>query len=164
MVPLLRTYINDLDETSPRYSDERLEGALVAAARLVVQELTFDNDYAMSVPNVTIAPDPTDAATRDEAFIDLVTVKAACVLDRGAAGLAAGQAIMVQDGSSRVDLRDAFKANLSLLEKGWCAVYAEMAETYANGTYGSYGIAIMTPFRQWPRRERPYLTERNYRR
>jgi hypothetical protein len=147
LVPLVRVFVNDTDAT--RFTDDRLEESIVAAARVVQMELAFDRVYACDHENVTITPDPTAAATRDDDFITLVAAKTGCIVDRGSAALAAEQAILVKDGTSVVDLREAFKAKLSLLEKGWCAVYADLKSAYSSGPAGSLwlGRAVVTPFR-----------------
>ena len=150
MVAIVRTMVNDTSDT-PTYSDDRLEGALVVAARLVNMELDFPVDYKANASAGSITPDPTvtsATAARDENFINLVCVKAACVIDRGSAILAAGQAILVKDGTSLVDLRDTWKAKLGLLSKGWCAVYEQLkAEYAASQQEAAVGAAILAPFR-----------------
>lgn len=147
-IVLLRALINDSDATAYRYTDTRLTEALLVAAFQVNLEIDFLNDYVISLGNETITPDPTNINTKDDNFLNLIAVKAACIIDRGSAGTAADQAIMVQDGSSRIDLREAFKAKLSLLQKGWCAVYDNMKQEYITSQQGVIvGAAIMTPFR-----------------
>jgi hypothetical protein len=55
---------------------------------------------------------------------------------------------MVQDGASRVDLRDAFKAQMALLKDGWCKAYEKMRDDYVLGQQGvPVGAAILSPFR-----------------
>lgn len=145
MTLLLRAFVNDLDAT--KYTDDRLEQALVVGAKLVSNELSFSQHFVADVVGVTLTPDPT-VDPRDENFINLATVRTACIIDRGAASAAADQAIRVKDGASEVDLRDAFKAKLALLEKGWCAVYEEMRFQYVTNMQGpTVGAVIVSPFR-----------------
>lgn len=151
MTTILRTMVNDTS-TTPTYTDERLQGCIVVAARLVEMELDFSNVYSGDVVAVDITPDPTDSTsvppTRDENFINLTCCKAASIIDRGSAMAAASQAILVKDSASVIDLRDVFKAKLALLAKGWSAVYDDMAEEYANiQGAGTIGAVVMGPFR-----------------
>lgn len=144
---LLREYVNDTSAT-PRYSDDRLEQALVVGARLVLTELPFPTAFVADVVNITITPDPTATATRDDNFSNLAIAKTACIIDRGGASSAADQAIRVKDGASEVDLRAVFAAKQALLNKGWCAYYAEMKQEYQLSQQGTVvGAAIFTPFR-----------------
>lgn len=149
LTTITRRLLADTSAT-PKYSDDDLEETLVIAAQWVLTELRFPAGFRTSVSNLTITPDPTDDAgnTRDNNFVNLVCLKAACILDRGGAATAAAQAILVQDGTSRVDLRDAFKAQLQLIRQGWCAVYDAVKEDYQAGQRGGVlGAAILGPFR-----------------
>lgn len=146
MPEILRVMVNDLEDT-PTYSDEKLLRVLVVAAFQVLRELTFAQTYTVNIQNQTISPDPTASATLEESFVNLVTIKAACILDRGSAVTAASRAISVRDGGSAVDLRGVFGANLKLLEKGWCAVYEQEKLAYQAGQTRVAGAAVMTPFR-----------------
>lgn len=165
MTTIVRTMVNDTSTTAPTYTDDRVQGCIVVAARLVEMELDFRYVYKGDVIAVDITPDPTDSTsvppTRDENFINLACCKAASIIDRGSAMAAANQAIMVKDSTSVIDLRDAFKAKLSLLEKGWSAVYDDMKEEYVNAQgAGTVGAIVMGPFRVYSgyAEDRPYLT------
>lgn len=148
MVALLRTMVNDAGVVQT-YDDARLEKLIVVAARHVSMELRFVQPFQGFIKTVDIVPDPTADETRDEYYINLTCLQAACILDRGSAAQAAGQAIMIRDGSSQIDLREAFKAKLALLAKGWCAVYESVKDSYLVGQVGSVtmGLAVMSPFR-----------------
>jgi hypothetical protein len=135
-VALLRALIWDIDEAAYRYTDDQLETVVVAAARYVAGELDFPTDFSCDPVNVRITPDPSADATRDESFVNLAVLKAACLLDRGAASLAAGNAYSARDGGTALDLRDVFKARMALAEKGWCKAYKEAADDYAAGQSG----------------------------
>jgi hypothetical protein len=151
MVEILRALVNDLPSTT--YTDLTLQRMLAVAALQVTQELAnrFLLKYAgrpdPTAPNIT--PDPTDVNTgRDESFINLCCLKAACITDHGAAIVAARQGIMVKDGSSSIDLRGIAISKLKLLESGWCAVYEDTKLEFITGSSGNVaGAAIMTPFR-----------------
>lgn len=149
MVPMLRSIINDPAGTGV-YTDERLEETLITASRLVTMELSFPKVYLANQATLTITPDPTVGDDRDENFINLATVRAACVVAQGSALKAAAQSLLVKDGASTVDLREQYKAFIALLGKGWCAVYDTMKEQYVTGQSGlTTGAAIMTPFRMF---------------
>ena len=163
MIPILRTLV--ADTSGDGYVDATLKQTLAVAAYQVVQQLSFANEYVIRVSTQTISPDPTDDATKDDSFVNLVTQKAACIIDRGSAITAASQAIAVKDGSSAIDLRDVYKGKLSLLKQGWCAVYEDTKLEYQSGAYAIAGACVMTPFRTWvsgdcvPDRDRPFYPE-----
>jgi len=147
MVPFVRTLVNDPEETA-KFSDDRLQEAIVVGGRIVSMKAGFSQDFVCNRALVKITPDPTSSATRDENFINLVCVQAACIVDRGSAIKAAGQAIMVQDGASKVDLREQYKAWQAVLAKGWCAVYEEMMDEYVLSQVGDgIGMAIINHIR-----------------
>jgi hypothetical protein len=145
---LLRVLIDDLS-TPQSYTDKRLVQVLAVAAQLVTSELNFANNFKVDIQALTIEPSPVDRdSTRDENFINLVCIKAACLIDRGETRKSVSQGIAIRDGSSSIDLRGSMDGRLKLLEKGWCAVYDDTKLEYQasrNGTIA--GAAIMTPFR-----------------
>ncbi len=146
MTTILRTLVNDI--LSVTYTDDSLEQVLVVSGRYVSQELTFSQRFTCDVGNIDITPDPTDDATKDESFVNMTCLKAACMLDRGEAIIAARRAIAVVDGKSSVDLTGIAKAKLTLLEKGgYCSVYDDAKLDYQSGQSRIAGAAVMTPFR-----------------
>lgn len=145
-VEILRVLVDDT-ETPPKYTDAKLLRVLTVAAFQVLNELEFSQDFQVSLGNQTVTPDPTDDATRDDSLVNLVTLMAACVMNRGEAVAAAQRAIAVKDQGSAVDLRGVFGAKLQLLEKGWCAVYEDAKLQYQTGRERVAGAAVMTPFR-----------------
>lgn len=149
-VEILRVLANDLAET-PTYSDERLQRVILVAAKQVSDELTFSQTFVVDIMGCTITPDPTATATRDDSYMNLVCIKAACIIDRGSAAQAAGQAIAVKDGSSAIDLRDTVAGRLKLLDKSWCKVYQDTKEEFLYNTSGVAGAAVIGPFRKFAR-------------
>jgi hypothetical protein len=145
LTTILRVLVADTNSVT--YTDDTLEQTLVVAAFQVLQQLDFAQTYTVSIANVTIVPDPTVSPTKDDAFSNLVCLKAACITDRGAAITAANRAIAVRDGSSSIDLRTILEGKLKLLKQGWCAVYEEARTEYLTTQGGEAGAAIMTPFR-----------------
>ena len=147
-ITLIRVLIDDL--SSPQtYNDKRLTQVLAVAAQLVTNELNFPNKFMVDIQALTIEPSPVDrASTRDENFINLVCIKAACLIERGETRKSVGQGISIRDGSSAIDLRGSMDGRLKLLEKGWCFVYDETKLQYQTSRIGGVaGAAIMTPFR-----------------
>ncbi len=146
MLGLLRPMVNDMASTT--YTDDTLEQVLVAAAFQVLREpLAFDYAYVADIENVDIIPDPTDADSQDDGFVNLVAIKAACIVDTGSAAGAATQAIMVKDGASMIDLRGNLAGKLALLRQGWCATYKDAKFEKQSQSVDTAGAAVMTPFR-----------------
>lgn len=147
-VPTLRVMLGDLSETAPTYSDDSLEQTLVVAAFQVLAALRFDQEFVASASQVTIKPDPTATATKNDVFVNLFTLKAAAILDRTEASLAARRGIIVKDGGSTIDLSKVAEAKRKLLEKGWNAAYEDAKFEYQyQRAQGVAGAAVLTPFR-----------------
>ena len=72
MSTILRYLIDDVDSTSYKFSDERIETTLLVAAQLVTLEVDLTNTYTINVETCSLSPDPTETDTRDNAFINLV--------------------------------------------------------------------------------------------
>lgn len=149
MTILLRNMINDVDETNYTYSDDRLETLLVVAGQLVIQDCgTFSQNFITDIENVAITPDPTDRInkTRDESFINLTCMKAACMTNLGEAKTAAAQGIEVKDQVGYMNLRWRMEGLTKLIDKSWCSIYQDLKLEYLNGTL-LVGVAVLSPFR-----------------
>ena len=144
MIPMLRVMVNDIAEAT--FQDDTLEQTLVVAAFQISADFQ-EFDFRADIANVRITPDPTVAATQNDSYVNLVCMKAACIVDTGSAASAASQAIAVKDGSSSIDLRGALAGKLALLEKGWCNVFKDAKCTYQTQACEAAGAAVMTPFR-----------------
>lgn len=143
---ILQMLVND--PTGTTYTTDILTRCLVVAAFQVKQDADFSAAYVTDIVGLTITPDPVDMDQPDESFVNLVCLKAACILNRGAAVVAANRAIAVRDGSSSIDLRSVVLSQLKLLEKGWCAVYDDQLFRYQSDQFNGFaGAAVMTPFR-----------------
>ena len=154
MIRMVRGMIGDWDTTNPTYSDDRLKELIIVAAQLVISELDFTQTFVPDLTTLTITPDPTDRigppVTRDDSFINLVSMKAACITDRSETKTAANQAIDAKDGSSSISLRGVAQARQALLEKGgWCPQYDDAKFAYMLNRSHVAGAAIMGPFRVW---------------
>ncbi len=144
MTTLLRVIINDIDSTE--YTDARLKTLLVNAAQLVNMDIRPSIAYTVDIVNETLSPDPTEEASKDDIFTNLVVLKAGCLVDHGTyrtkillAGLSAklGPAIL-ETGK----YADNFK---NLLEVGACEMYRLAKDDYLFGG-GNVCRAILSPF------------------
>ena len=149
---IVRAITDDLDDTALKVSDDNILRVIIVAAFQVNNELDFVNTYTIDILNQTISPDPTDTDSLDDAFVNLVSVKSACIINRGSAETAANRAIAVRDAGSAVDLRGVFSAKLSLIKQGWCAVYENDKFEYSlSGINNAIGAMIIGPFRLYAR-------------
>lgn len=144
MVPMLRVMVNDI--SSVTYVDDTLEQTLVVAAFQVKNDLA-EFQFFVDMANVSISPDPTIGISKDDSFVNLVCIKAACIIDTGSAALAATQAIYVKDGTSTIDLRGSLEGRLALLSKGWCSIFKDARMSYQMQSLEAAGSVVMTPFR-----------------
>ena len=146
LVLMVRLLINDMEST-PVYSDDRLLQIIILAAQYVLQEVYgFDTIFSVNVGDLTITPDPTADATRNNDFINFIALKAACILDESTARMNAGrdnmQAVL---GPAKLVTGPIFSNYKSIWEGGPCKTYA-MLKKQAN--FGNLtGVrAIISPF------------------
>lgn len=143
---ILRVLLDDL--ASAVYTDDSLHKLLTASALQVCQELDLDTTYTVDFSLYSVSPDPAASATRDDSFVNLLTLKAACMNDRAKAGTAAKQSIRVKDGTSEIDLGGIAAARIALLKMGGnCEAYNIAKFEYQNNLLSSVGSVVMTPFR-----------------
>jgi len=134
---IVRQLINDLD--SAQYSDDRIDTAVIVAAQLVSLELDFKNEYTIDVEDKTIVPDP----LTDSIFINLVTVKAACIIIGGEIKAQALNAVSIRDGVSSIDMRGVTSVLLELY-KDLCNKYEALAYNY--GYSNGAGQSVLGPY------------------
>lgn len=142
-IPTLRILINDLSST-PDYSDERLEQTLVVAAKLIQQECVFANTYSVSIENVSISPDPQDEG--DEAFMNMLILKAACVVDHSTFRTkAALEGVKAAMGPANLQVIGHLAGFRTILEVGTCATYSDLKDQLL---WGNIDVvkAVMSPF------------------
>lgn len=146
LVRTIRHMIDDLgSEDEVTYADDRLEELLIVAGQHVASEVDFATTYTIDVDELTFSPDPTDRDTgRDEDFIRLVCLKAACILHRSILRQAAGRAIDIRDGPVSVSLKGEF-AGKSQVAKDFCQEYKDAVFAYQMGD-GTPTRAILSPF------------------
>lgn len=154
-IELLRVLINDLEDT-PTYSDARLIRVLTVAAFQVLRECDFPQNFTVDIVASDITPDPTDedGGTNNDDFINLMCLKAACIIDTGAAIQAANNATAGKDTVSSWDLKGVAQHTIDLLSKGYCATYSSALDDYLSGD-GVICAAVMGPFRTMARSRYP---------
>lgn len=146
MMPLLfRQVIGDTDPTSPKYTDESLGNTLLAAAQFVQVRTPFVQKYSVDPENFSLTPDPTEDATRDDPFINIVILKAACMLLTAEVRTYGQQAIAIRDGTSAIDLKRDLKS-LQLLANGYCQELEKAVNDYLHNQYIP-GEAIVGPYK-----------------
>jgi hypothetical protein len=128
-VIIFRHMIDDLDEPK-KYADNRIAQLLLVAAQLAQSENFFSQDYTINVSNLTLSPDPTASGTRDDAFINLTLLKAACTLARGGLLKAAKGGLLVKEGDYSFDNRSKF-AGQKIASEDWCKAYSDAQYEYA---------------------------------
>lgn len=118
----LRYYINDIDPTNYTWTDDQLEKFLLIAANQVLVETAdwgLDIGYEVDTYGGTITPDPVDED--QEAFCNLVVLKAACIIARSVLKkLAATSGFKIVDDKSTIDTTGAFAS-----AKGMAAEFCE---------------------------------------
>lgn len=150
MTTIVRTLISDVDPTNYTYSNERLETSILVAAQIVITEIDFENVYTIDVEQCYLTPDPTDASTalatmnRDDAFINLVSLKTACIIMGSEMKTQALNAVRVTDGPSMIDYT-AVATNIRFLYEYSCKAYEEYKFNYAAGN-NAVGKAILSPY------------------
>lgn len=145
MVSMLRVIINDT-ESPQTYENDRLRNLLMVAAMYVKQEVDFDVVYTIGISNVTLAPDPTLTATRDDSFTNLVVLKAACLTDQSTLRTKAIMSgIEAKCGPAMLKTLKHLDGFKELLTLGPCAAYEQLKHDYKlNDTTNLFGI--LSPF------------------
>lgn len=150
MTTVVRTLISDLDPSNYTYSNERLETSILVAAQIAMVEVDFENTYTVDVEQCYLSPDPTDprtglaTANKDDAFINLVCLKTACLIMGSEMKTQALNAVRVSDGPSSIDYT-AVAGNIKFLYEYACKTYEEYKFNYAAGN-NAVGKAILSPY------------------
>lgn len=144
IVENVRVLINDMDATQT-YTDDRIERVVIIAANQVLQEVQFPTAYSIDIAEAEISPDPTSLSTKDNGFINLVSLKTACLIISGELkqySLVGG--ISVNDGPSSINMSNVF-GNLKDLQKSICGEYARYKLEYKLSQSINNGQVVMTP-------------------
>ena len=144
MVRIVRHLINDLDSSNYTFTDDRLEESALVAAQLLLKEVDFDNTYTVDTDALDMSPAPTTLATKDDAFINLVCLKSACVILGSEVRTNSLNAIVVKDGPSSIDMRG-IAAGLNNIYKDMCAKYDHYVMQWKAGN-SIAGQAILSPY------------------
>lgn len=147
MVLMLRHMIDDVD--SPQtYSDSRLQTTILIAGYQVNFDVGgFNTTYTFDFDAITLSPDPTTSNPRDNDFVVLTLLKAACMIVRAEIRDAARNAIDIKDGRTTWKTKDRAEYLQKLIDsdQGPCAQYEEALLTYKLSG-NTAGVGILGPF------------------
>lgn len=139
LVIMLRAIINDLD--SETYTDDRLEQLIAVAGMYVNKDL--DGTYTIDIASPDITPDP---FPDDIAFFNLLTMKAACLVDQGTFRTqAAMEGLEARCGPATMKVLGRLAGFKELLSVGPCGAYITMLRDYKAGDPTNYH-GILSPF------------------
>jgi hypothetical protein len=143
LTTIVRNLINDVSE-SPTYSDARIQQLIATAAKFVEFDVVLDTVYDVNVTTSTITPDP--IVNNDTIFVSLTCLKAACLVDQSTLRTkAAMEGIRASLGPANLSVGGSLEGYKMLLEKGPCALYAELTEHW--DVQNATAIhAILSPF------------------
>lgn len=140
---IVRTLINDWGD-QPVYSDDRLLQVISVAAKFVQFDVTLEHQYQIDLTNFGISPDPT--SDRDEIFISLVGLKAACIIDQSTYRTkAALEGIRAVLGPASLSVAGQSSAWNTILDKGPCAAYEELTSHW-DVAQATNARTILSPF------------------
>lgn len=132
LLAIVRQLIDDVDAPYV-FSDTRIKQVIVTSAQFVNSEVDFDTTYAVDVSDVTISPDPT--SPRDDLFISLVTLKAACILYRALLRTqASGEGVRIKDGMGEIEVKGKFAAYKDMAQS-YCDAYQKAKLEYTMGNF-----------------------------
>jgi len=144
MTAILRNLIGDTNSENESYDDSRLYQVILTAAQLVQTEVSFPKTYTVDVNCISLTPDPT-SGSKDNGFINLVSLRAACIIATGEYKTNARMALSIRDGPSTIDAKGMVDAR-GQLAKDYCAAYQMAKREYQAGNR-SAGEAIVGPHR-----------------
>ena len=128
------------------------------AAQLLIGNIDFDNTYSVDVDTLVLTTDPNTSTQKDNNFINLLSVKTACIVLGSEAKTLAAQSYRIKDGPSSIDISSAYQS-INQLYKDMCDKLDKMILDYRAGN-SIAGQVVMTPYTQ----ERLYegVEMRNY--
>ena len=144
MSTVVRHLISDVDSSSYTFSANRIETTILVAAQLLTMNVDFDNTYTINVESCSLSPDPTDTDTKDNPFIALASLRAACIIVGSEIRKESGNAISIKDGPSAIDLRGV-TSTLTVLYKDLCEKYEHALLEYRAGN-SVVGQSILGPY------------------
>ena len=143
MSTIVRYVVNDVDSTNYTFSDERVETSILVAAQLVSNEIDFVQTYTIDVEGGTISPDPTVTATKDNNFINIISLRTGAIMLGSELKTQGFSAVRVSDGPSSIDMSRTMDG-IKILYDDVSSKYEEAKLQYkANGVVGE---AILSPY------------------
>lgn len=140
---IVRVLINDFGDEQ-QYGDDRLLQVITVAAKYVQFDLSLDQKYNVDVSNLTISPDPT--INKDEIFVGLVALKAACFVDQSAIRTkAAMDGVRAALGPASLSVGGGMEGLKVLLSNGPCASYDELTAHW-DLAQATVAKAVLSPF------------------
>ena len=143
MTTIVRHLVNDVDASSYTFATDRLE-ITIFAAQLLKMNVDFNNEYDINVESSILSPDPTDADTKDDPFVALACLRAACIIIGSEIRKESGNAISIKDGPSAIDLRGVTQT-LTVLYQDLCKKYEDALLDYRAGN-SVVGQSILGPY------------------
>jgi hypothetical protein len=138
-----RVLVNDLN-TPYEFSDDRITQILVVAGKYVQFDVNLNYVYDIDVVNQTIAPDP--SVNKDNIFISLICLKAACIIDQSTYRTkAALEGIRTALGPAQLSIAGQSSAWKIMLEQGPCAAYDELTSHW-DVKEATAIAAVLSPF------------------
>jgi len=141
MTQIVRVLINDVDGAD--YTDSRIQQLILISAPMVDQQVDFDTDYSIDIVGSSISPDPTTSSPKDQDFINLVSLKSACLLYNAKMESDSGRSRTVKDAWTNVSVGDNSK-NMSSNRDMICQQYEQAKKDYTMGNSRS-GKAVLGP-------------------
>ena len=143
LITIIRVLINDLN-TPYEYTDERILQVIVVAAKYVQFDINLDYAYNIDVINSNIDPDP--VSLKDDIFLSLIGLKAACIFDQSTFRTrAALEGITTKLGPASLSLGGSLSGWQAIIDHGACATYDELTSHWdvKNATAIA---AVLSPF------------------
>lgn len=143
-IHFVRSLIGDQDTVT--FTDERIKELIAVAARLVIQDAEFTQTYTISILGRSIDPNPFDVG--DQSFINLVALKAGCILDMSQLHNSAGRSgIHIVQEKTSINTSSMMPGYKILMENGFCKSYADARDEYNNNNSIVAGYAIFGPIK-----------------
>jgi len=142
MSTIVRYISNDTDTSNPTFSDERIETSILVAAQLVNNEINFNQTYTIDVEGGSITPDPT-SDTKDNNFINIVSLRAGCIILGSEIKTQGLSAVRVSDGPSSIDMSRTMDGIKVLYDEILMRFEEAKVQYKANGVVGE---AILSPY------------------
>ncbi len=143
---IVRNLINDVDESNPTYSDDRIKQLIVVSANYVIKDVNLAVTYNIDTINANITPDPSSPDSRDDTFVTLLALKSACLLDQSTFRTkAVSEGIRTSLGSASLSVAGNLDGYKTLLQIGPCKLYDDLTMSHNIGDATAIA-AILSPF------------------